>query len=95
MRDVKGSGFILLFVLNYFDVYCVDSFYVDFNYVDNCINFYYMLQESRQRMRFYFIIGFFYYNYFNSLSFEDLNQQFVWFQGGDWGFSGSLGGEEL
>lgn len=46
MRDVKGSGFILLFVLNYFDVYCVDSFYVDFNYVDNCINFYYVVGES-------------------------------------------------
>lgn len=45
MRDVKGSGPTSPSVLNYPDVYCVDSFYVDPNYVDNCINPYYVAGE--------------------------------------------------
>lgn len=54
-----------------------------------------MLQESRQRMRPHSTIGFLHHNHSNSSSSEDLNQQPVWLQGGDWGPPGSPGGEEL
>ncbi|XP_065930010.1 partitioning defective 3 homolog isoform X5 [Magallana gigas] len=51
--------------------------------------------ESRQRMRPHSTIGFLHHNHSNSSSSEDLNQQPVWLQGGDWGPPGSPGGEEL
>ncbi|XP_078322047.1 partitioning defective 3 homolog isoform X2 [Crassostrea virginica] len=50
--------------------------------------------ESRQRMRPHSTIGFL-HHHSNSSSSEDLNQQPVWLQGGDWGPPGSPGGEEL
>lgn len=45
MRDVKGSDLTSLSMLNYPDIYCVNSFYVDPNYVDNCIDPYYVAGE--------------------------------------------------
>ncbi|XP_056007417.1 partitioning defective 3 homolog isoform X5 [Ostrea edulis] len=50
--------------------------------------------ESRRRVRPHSTIGFL-HQHSNSSSSEDLNQQPVWLQGGDWGPPGSPGGEEL
>ncbi|XP_062570152.1 partitioning defective 3 homolog isoform X4 [Saccostrea cucullata] len=50
--------------------------------------------ESRQRMRPHSTIGFL-HHHFNSSSSEELDQQPVWLQGGDWGPPVSPGGEEM